>query len=397
MARRTFGHSWWGQAWTRALETRARIDPNRLPRGRTYARHDRVRSLAVHPGEVTAFVQGNRLAPYRVRVGIRRLTDDEWEAAIAAIAGRAAHAAALLDGEIDPEVVADCSAAGVELLPGPGELRPRCTCPDWADPCKHAAAVTYLVADVLDDDPFALFLLRGMARDDLLAAVRAQRRGGAEGAPEDAADPTVWPDDPGEVAREVWGRHRDDTSVTPPAAPVPPQPSPPAPWPDDPPPGAPFTAEGLDALAADAAHRAWFQLRGGGGSGLDLDPDADLARRAAELLDDVPRFTALARAARVRTADLTRRAEAWDHGGTAALALLDQRPWRPPVATMAEARRRVVEVVGPGATVVVTDDRITVGARQVRLGHDGRWWLLAKDRGRWSIAAAPAESPDDLL
>jgi hypothetical protein len=171
----------------------------------------------------------------------------------------------------------------------------------------------------------------------------------------------------------------------------------PAPWPTDPPPGAPFTTEGLEALAADAAQRAWHQLRGEGTSGLDLAPDEDLARRAAELLDDVPRFTALARAARVRTADLTRWATAWEAGGPAALALLDQRPWRPPVATMAEARRRVVEVVGTAATVVVTDDRITVGPRQLRLGHDGRWWLLAKDRGRWTITAPPAESPDDLL
>ncbi|HEU5152484.1 MAG TPA: SWIM zinc finger family protein [Iamia sp.] len=396
MARRTFGHTWWGQAWARALETRARLDPNRLPRGRTYARHDRVRALTVHPGEITAFVQGNRLAPYRVVVAIRRLTDDEWEAVVAAIAGRAAHAAALLDGEIDPEVVADCAAVGVELLPTAGELRPRCSCPDWADPCKHAAAVAYLVADVLDDDPFALFLLRGMARDDLLAAVRAHRRSGEAGGDE-VADPEVWPDDPGAVARDVWASPAGVRPAPPPASPLPPRPSPPAPWPTDPPAGAPFTAAGLDDLARDAAHRAWAQLRGDGTSGLDLDAEADLARRAAELRDDVPRFTALARAARVRTADLARRAEAWDHGEVAGLALLDQRPWRPPVATMAEARRRVLEVLGPGAAVVVTDDRITVGPRQLRLGHDGRWWLLVKDRGRWSIAAAPAESPDDLL
>jgi uncharacterized Zn finger protein len=393
---RRFGHSWWGQAWTRALETRARIEPSRLPRGRTYARHDRVRALAVHPGEITAFVQGTRLAPYRVRVGVRRFTDEQWDAAVEAIASKAGHAAALLDGEIDPDVVADCAAVGADPLPGAGDLRPRCSCPDWADPCKHAAAVAYLVADVLDDDPFALFLLRGRERDDLMAAVRARRRGGAADGPIDDADPAAWPEDPGAVARDVWSGDADRPDPPPPP-PVPAHEHRPAPWPTDPPPGAPFTAEGLDVLAADAARRAWLQLRGSGTSGLDLEPDADLARRAAELLDDVPRFTALARAARVRTAELARWATAWEHGGTDALALLEQRPWRPPVATMAEARRRVVEVVGPGPTVVVTDDRITVGHRQLRLGHDGRWWRLEKDRGRWSVTAPPAESPDDLL
>jgi uncharacterized Zn finger protein len=64
---------------------------------------------------------------------------------------------------------------GLDLLPGPGEVQPRCSCPDWADPCKHAAAVCYLVADELDRDPFLLFLLRGKGRDELLAGVRQRR------------------------------------------------------------------------------------------------------------------------------------------------------------------------------------------------------------------------------
>ena len=69
------------------------------------------------------------------------------------------------------------AAAGVDLLPGAGELQPRCSCPDWADPCKHAAAVCYLVADQLDADPFALFLLRGRDREQVMAGVRHQRAG----------------------------------------------------------------------------------------------------------------------------------------------------------------------------------------------------------------------------
>ena len=91
-----------------------------------------------------------------------------------AVAARAAHTAALLDGELPPEVVADAAAAGVELLPGPGEVGPRCSCPDWADPCKHAAAVYYLLGAEFDRDPFLLLKLRGITRAELRSLRRAQ-------------------------------------------------------------------------------------------------------------------------------------------------------------------------------------------------------------------------------
>ncbi|MEJ7585244.1 MAG: SWIM zinc finger family protein, partial [Acidimicrobiales bacterium] len=164
LALKRFGATWWGKAWIKALEGRARLDPNRLPRGRTYARQSRVGELSVKPGEVTAGVSGSRPTPYIVRLGVRTLSETEWDALLDVIASRAGHAAALLDGELDPGVADDAAAAGADLLPGPGDLTTRCSCPDWAEPCKHAAAVCYLVADVLDADPFALLLLRGRRR-----------------------------------------------------------------------------------------------------------------------------------------------------------------------------------------------------------------------------------------
>src|SRR5438105_171057 len=97
--RRTFGHTWWGKAWIDALEQRARLDPNRLPRGRTYARQDRVGDLTVSPGFVEAPVQGSRRQPYTVMIRVRPFTVAEWDRVLDAIAGRAAHAAALLAGD----------------------------------------------------------------------------------------------------------------------------------------------------------------------------------------------------------------------------------------------------------------------------------------------------------
>src|SRR5204862_5185352 len=76
--RRVFRTTWWGKAWTDAIQRRAHLDANRLPRGRTYARHDRVHHIELSPGEINAKVQGSRPEPYTVRIHIRRFSDDEW-------------------------------------------------------------------------------------------------------------------------------------------------------------------------------------------------------------------------------------------------------------------------------------------------------------------------------
>src|ERR1700677_996285 len=172
-----FGRTWWGRAWLDALEQRAQLDPDRLPRGREYAQSGAVAELTLAPGEARAQVQGRKTEPYVVRIRVRRFTDAEWDRVLEAISAQLGHAAALLDGELPPEIADDAASAGLDLLPGGGEIGPRCSCPDDADPCKHSAAACYLVADALDADPFVLLLLRGRSRDQVLAGVRARRRG----------------------------------------------------------------------------------------------------------------------------------------------------------------------------------------------------------------------------
>ena len=114
---------------------------------------------------MSALVQGSRAKPYAVQLRVRQFTSGEWDRVLAAATAKAAHAAALLDGELDPAVVEHVNKAGIALLPEAGELGPKCSCPDWANPCKHAAAVCYLVADSMDADPFTILLLRGRTRD----------------------------------------------------------------------------------------------------------------------------------------------------------------------------------------------------------------------------------------
>ncbi|NEA49628.1 hypothetical protein G3I35_26040, partial [Streptomyces sp. SID10815] len=161
-----FAETWWGGAWLTALEEGA-LDAARLARGRRYAERGHVDAITVTPGLVLAYVQGSRPRPYRVQVRVRTLDDADWTRFLDAAADRPGHIAALLDKEM-PQTLADC---GVPLLPGPGDLEPHCSCPDRGHPCKHAAALCYQTARLLDADPFVLLLLRGRGERELLDAL----------------------------------------------------------------------------------------------------------------------------------------------------------------------------------------------------------------------------------
>lgn len=178
MAVTRYGLTWWGQRWIAALESLGALYANRLPRGRTYARRGAVTELSVGAGKVTARVKGSRVRPYRVSLGLPVFDDATWQAVVAALADQVRHAAALLDGQMPPDVDDVLAGCGVSLFPRAGELDTSCTCPDWANPCKHVAAVHYVLAETFDADPFLLPALRGRDRDRLLAALRAARSGG---------------------------------------------------------------------------------------------------------------------------------------------------------------------------------------------------------------------------
>jgi uncharacterized Zn finger protein len=388
--RRGFGLTWWGEAWVTALEQRARLDPNRLPRGRSYARGGTVGELTIGPGEVRAAVQGRRARPYQVRMRVRVLEADEWDRVLDAIAAQIGHAAALLDGELLPEVADDVRSAGTDLLPGPGELQPRCSCPDWADPCKHAAAVCYLVAGALDADPFSLLLLRGRRRDEVLAALRARRRS-AE-VPVAAADRSLAAADPGVDARQAYQRPLAPL----PAPPLPPpRPGQPSVLPVDPPPGAGLRSEDLLALAADAAARAHQLATGSGDGGLSLDLEADLARRAAGLLGSGGGLAALAASAGMPPRELLAWAVTWQHAGRGGLDAL-RTSWQPPATDVAEGRAALDRHAGQG-TVRAWRNRLTRGGLQLRLGPNGLWYRLVRSGSAWVLDGPPSPDPGALV
>jgi uncharacterized Zn finger protein len=404
---REFGRTWWGRAWLEALEQRARLDPDRLPRGRDYARSGAVGELTLAPGEARAQVRGRKTEPYQVRIRVRRFADEEWDRVLEAIAARLGHAAALLDGELPPEIADDAAGAGLDLLPGGGEVGPRCDCPDDADPCKHSAAACYLIADALDTDPFALFLLRGRTRDQVLAGIRARRRGAgpADGAPgrrPDADAGAVAGDGQpaGDVGVDARSAFLAPVPLAPiPAVPLPPsRPSSPAALPVDPPPWRPGLREDLVELAADAANRAWELASGlSADAGLTLDPDADLARRAARTLG-TPTFATLAARSGMPPRDLARQALAWRQGGLAGLELL-RAEWDPALEDpdtigLLETAQAALRAK-TGTAEVVRGNRITAGRLQLRLGRDLRWYPYARSDQDWE-PSGPAQADPAL-
>jgi len=173
-ARGGFGQSWWAKRWIAVLETFGW--GNRLTRGRSYARSGQVLSIDLEAGRVQAKVQGSRPTPYKVKVEIPPLKDEQWERAIDAMAEQAIFAAKLLASEMPENIEEAFEAAGVPLFPQSSrDLATDCSCPDYANPCKHIAAVYYLLGERFDEDPFLIFQLRGRTRDQVIEALRGRR------------------------------------------------------------------------------------------------------------------------------------------------------------------------------------------------------------------------------
>lgn len=175
-----FARSWWGMAWLRAIEETA-LDPQPLKEGRRYALRGRVGPITVSPGEIAATVEDEHDIPYRTRVLVERLTDAQWDRFLTEAVARAGHLAALLDRDMPRDLVTAAEDAGVPLLPALGDLQPECDCPDWEYPCRHAAALCYQVAWLLDEDPFVLLLMRGRGADELRRELQQRIAAGAIG------------------------------------------------------------------------------------------------------------------------------------------------------------------------------------------------------------------------
>jgi uncharacterized Zn finger protein len=169
-----FGQTWWSGKWLAALERL--VDPARLSRGRSYARSGQVLNLNIQPGRIESRVQGSAPRPYKVKIEITPLSEKEWNRVADAMSQQAIFAAKLLASEMPQNIEEAFSAAHVTLFPtSRGDLKTACSCPDYSNPCKHTAAVYYLLGEQFDSDPFLLFRLRGKTKDEIMFMLRARR------------------------------------------------------------------------------------------------------------------------------------------------------------------------------------------------------------------------------
>ncbi|MFI9583508.1 SWF or SNF family helicase [Streptomyces sp. NPDC052236] len=411
---RGFAQTWWGLAWLKALEDTA-LDGQQLKKGRRHAREGAVGAVSVRPGRITAVVRNRDGSGQRSDVLLQELSEEEWDRFLDMAVDRAGHIAALLDREMPPHLVEDAAAAGVELLPGIGDLEPECTCEAAWDHCPHTAALCYQVARLLDEDPFVLLLMRGRGERRLLDELQLRSVKQAQGQPESQSQ------EAGRAAMGIGIGVRADEAFA--ARDIlPPLPAPP-PVPDEP--GTPpaldtetAPAPGIDAaalefLAADAAARAYRLLSEALSPGHEqrplepeLTPDQDavrLAATAAPGLDPGPAAVSkrLAEGTGRHPAQLDLAVRAWRYGGAAALSVLEEERTPEPEA-LARAGTRLAEAweasdrpqlraSGPGRWTVV-------GAQaQLRLGQDGRWWPYRKERGQWAPAGPADHDPAAAL
>jgi len=184
--RGAIGEQWWSRRFISVLESYGMS--GRLARGRSYARAGQVLDFELSQGKVTARVQGSRVRPYQVRIGVLPLTTAQWRRVQDRLASQALFRAKLLAGEMPHEIEEVFAECGTPLFPrSPADLDMHCSCPDWEVPCKHLAAVCYVLAEEFDRDPFGMLAWRGKPREELLAALRLIQAGGAAPARESPA------------------------------------------------------------------------------------------------------------------------------------------------------------------------------------------------------------------
>ena len=195
-----FSRTWWGKNFIGAIEKI--VDSGRLSRGRSYARGKKVKSFTIKDGKVEAKVRGSvnpyfgvyKEPLYTTNIEFEQISRSKWNAVIAVIASKASLISRLLLNEIPDNIEDSFNLLDVNLLPRSGkDFKTSCSCPDYSNPCKHIAGVHYLIAAELDKDPFLLFELRGISREDLKAELAKSPLGQALSAEMNAQEQDLVP------------------------------------------------------------------------------------------------------------------------------------------------------------------------------------------------------------
>ncbi|MEV0122305.1 SWF or SNF family helicase [Streptomyces sp. NPDC050703] len=398
---RAFAQSWWGQAWLKALEETA-LDNAQLKAGRKLARAGAVGAVSVRPGRITAVVKDSDGTPHRSDVLLQELSPEEWDRFAEMAIERAGHIAALLDRDMPPHLVEDSSAAGIDLLPGIGDLEPECDCEAW-DHCGHTSALCYQVARLLDQDPFVLLLMRGRGERELLDELQVRSVARSD-APQRSEAPQ------GAVLEGVSATQAYAEGDILPPLPAPPElpsgPGLPPTLDTEAEPGAGLDVAAVEFLATRAAAEAYRLLAEALAPGheehavqAELPADEDAVRLAAAEPETEVKNRLAAVSGRGREG-LALAVRAWRFGGRAGLHILEEE-WSPEAEALARARTALDAAWDEGERPPLRASHnhwTVVGSNvQLRLGRDGRWWPYRKERGQWTPAGPAAHDPATVL
>ncbi|MEU6279318.1 SWF or SNF family helicase [Streptomyces sp. NPDC047028] len=397
---RAFAQSWWGLAWLRALEDGA-LDGAAVKSGRRLARAGAVGAVTVRPGRVTAVVRDARNTAHRADILVPQLSEEQWVRFLDLAVEQAGHLAALLDRELPPHLIEDAAVSGVDLLPGIGELEPECDCDAW-DHCGHTAALCHQVARLLDEDPFALLLMRGRERGTFLRElhVRSTAPRKAPSATESETETGAETEADGVDAAEAWAA----AGILPPLPALPPLPD----TPGVPPsldtgatPARGVDPAALEHLAGRTAVEAYRLV--GQDPGAPSLAELPAAQDAVRLAGGAPPETVadrLAEGSGRGREGLAVAVRAWRVGGVTALALLDEQ-WQVTGDALARARAALEAAweADERPPFRMHGNHWTVPGEpvQLRLGQDDRWWPYRYENGRWAPAGDPDRDPATAL
>ena len=171
---RKLARTWWGKAWNDNLERYSDYS-NRIGRGSSYVRNGAVLDLKITPGKITALVQGSKRKPYQIDIDIQPLSKSTWENITKACEGKIESLQELIEGKFPKALDELFTAKGMGLFPSPKEISFNCSCPDWANMCKHVAAALYGVGARLDENPGLFFVLCNVNIDELVSKAISQK------------------------------------------------------------------------------------------------------------------------------------------------------------------------------------------------------------------------------
>ncbi|MEZ5227355.1 MAG: hypothetical protein R2710_11960 [Acidimicrobiales bacterium] len=358
------------------------FDPATLRGARSLARTTPVDAMEFGPGSV--IVRFADRGAHSARITAAALGADQRREMVAIAAAKPALLAGVLVGELPAAYDAHWVEAGVSLVPSAAELSLDCSCDDWGERCRHLAALGEMIAEVLGDDPYLLLTLRSWGREPFVDALR-RARADATGVDYVRSEQPRG-DDPGVDAERRFAR---SPAPLPALRPVPRRPGTTRSLPLAPA-DAGIDRSDIEALIGDAAQRATATLATGAVTGLHLDLDEDIARRAALHLEDQPALERLAASIGHDPDALEARAIAWNVGGVAGLHVSD-RSWPAPAPDLEPGQRALGGKTRTSANVVFGGDA------QLRLDPDGRWWRFRADqRLGWVLESGGLDDPEDL-